>query len=394
MTAIQALKEATRDVHVRTQLRVLHYIGTPPGSGVDTFVLQLSAAQKRAGLLPAIVLDVDGRGAFATGSGIAIHPFPVRRGSELRLPRKLGAPLLRLRRVRQLITLLRKSDILHVHEGILAFDAFVAARIAGTKAIIVTHHGSLTFHRTYWGPVHKLAFWLEKHWASRIVLPYRALVEEYVSAGIPESRTCVVPFCADEQLFTGKAAEPSPGELKLAIVAGLIGGKGHTVLLSAVARLRPRYPGLQLQIIGGGPMRSELEAEVESLGLRQAVEFQGYVDHSEVPAQLRRCHVIVLPSYVLGETFPVCLLEAMALGLPAIGTRWFGIPDIIADGETGILVEPRDVNTLTTAIERFLTDPAFYSRARQNTLARFREQYASTAVAASYSLFYEAAMGQ
>ena len=58
------------------------------------------------------------------------------------------------------------------------------------------------------------------------------------------------------------------------------------------------------------------------------------------------------------------------------------------------LVEPRDVTALTTAIERFLTDPAFYSRARQNTLARFREQYASTAVAASYSLFYEAAMGQ
>ena len=112
-----------------------------------------------------------------------------------------------------------------------------------------------------------------------------------------------------------------------------------------------------------------------------------------MPAQLLRCHVIVLPSYALGETFPVCLLEGMALGLPAIATRLSGIPDIIADGETGILVEPHNVDALTTAIEGFLTDPAFYSRARQNALARFREQFASTAVAASYSLFYEAAMG-
>ncbi len=106
------------------------------------------------------------------------------------------------------------------------------------------------------------------------------------------------------------------------------------------------------------------------------------------------CHVIVLPSYMPGETFPVCLLEGMAVGLPAIGTRWFGIPDIIADGETGILIEPRDVDALTAAIERFLADPAFYSRAHQNALVRFRERYTSTAVAASYSSLYEAATNE
>ena len=375
-------------------MRVLHYIGITTWSGVDTFVLQLCAAQKRAGLLPAIVLDGDGREAHAAGRGIPIHTFPVRQGSELRLPRKLGASLLRLRRVRQLVHLLRKSDILHVHEGINAVDAFVAAQIAGIKAIIVTHHGSLTFHRTYWRPIHKFSFWLEKRWASRVVLPYRDLVDEFIDAGIHKSRTCVVPFCVDEQLFTGIAAEPRPGALKLAIAARLVGGKGHTALLSAVAQLRPRHPGLQLLIIGDGPMRSELEAEVERLGLSRAVEFQGHVDHSEMPGQLRRCHIIALPSHMLGETFPVCLLEGMALGLPAIGTRWFGIPDIVADNETGILVEPQDVNALTTAIERFLTDPALYARARQNALARFREHYASTAVAASYSSLYQAAMRQ
>ncbi len=208
-----------------------------------------------------------------------------------------------------------------------------------------------------------------------------------------KSRMSVTPFCADERSFAGKAAEPSQGELTLAIAAHLNGLKGHAELIAAVARLSPRWPGLQLKIFGDGVKRAELEADVERLGLREVVEFQGHVDHSEMPARLRRCHVIALPSYAGGETFPICLLEGMALGLPAIATRLNGIPDIIADGETGFLVEPRDVDALTTAIERFLTDPAFYSRARQKTLARFHERFASTAVAASYSSLYEATMG-
>ncbi len=186
MTVIEVLQEATRDVSVRTPLRVLHYIGTPPGSGVDTFVLQLCAAQKRAGLFPAIALDLGDRKTFAAGRGVAIHPFPVLQGGELRLPRKLGALLLRLHRVRQLMPLFRKYDILHIHEGVLSLDAFVAARIAGAKAIVVTQHGRLAFHRTYWGATQKLAFLLEKRWASRIVMPYGALAEEYADAGVPE----------------------------------------------------------------------------------------------------------------------------------------------------------------------------------------------------------------
>jgi glycosyltransferase involved in cell wall biosynthesis len=398
-TASAIEKEKSRRPHkmpdAEERLRVLHYIAGFEGTGVETFVLQLCSAQKRADLLPAIVLDLKGREASATGgSGIAIHALPFRQPGEMRLPKKLGTALLRLRRIRRLIHLLRNSDVLHIHEGSYGLEAFVAARIVGCKAIIVTHHVSLTIHSARWRWPEKLTFWLEKRWARRIILPYQALAEEYVGAGVSESRAGVAPFCADERLFTGIAAEPTGGVLKLVMAARLVEGKGHTELFSAIARLRPRYPGLQLQVIGDGPMRPELEAEVARLGLRQVIEFKGYVDLVEAPALLRSCHVIVLPSYMPGETFPVCLLEGMALGLPAIGTRWFGIPDIIADGETGILIEPRDVDALTTAIERFLTDPEFYSRARKNALVRFGEQFTSTAVTASYSSFYEAAMRQ
>jgi glycosyltransferase involved in cell wall biosynthesis len=107
---------------------------------------------------------------------------------------------------------------------------------------------------------------------------------------------------------------------------------------------------------------------------------------------MRTAHGVVLPSYMKGEMFPLCLIEGMALGLPAIGTRFSGIPEIIEDGETGILIEPRDEDALAHAIERFLEEPAFYARARQNTLARFRSRYAATAVARAYVEHYEAAL--
>jgi glycosyltransferase involved in cell wall biosynthesis len=81
----------------------------------------------------------------------------------------------------------------------------------------------------------------------------------------------------------------------------------------------------------------------------------------------------------------------MALGLPAIGTRVAGIPDIIADGETGILIEPRDLTGLARAIEKFLVDTDFLERARTSALMRFKSRYGASAVARAYAEAYDAA---
>jgi len=96
----------------------------------------------------------------------------------------------------------------------------------------------------------------------------------------------------------------------------------------------------------------------------------------------------VLPSWMEGETFPLCLLEAALIGLPAIGARWHGIPSIIEDGRTGFLVTPQDPHDLAEAIDRFLTDPLLYpamsARARQRALAN----YTAGKVAETYSALY------
>jgi glycosyltransferase involved in cell wall biosynthesis len=82
----------------------------------------------------------------------------------------------------------------------------------------------------------------------------------------------------------------------------------------------------------------------------------------------------------------------MALGLPAIATRYSGIPEIVEHGENGILVEPRDADALADAIERFVTNPLFYRQMRQKALARFRAQFASGAVANAYLEHYRQAL--
>lgn len=378
-------------------LRVTHYMGTNffGMTGVETFILQLCAAQKRAGLLPAIAIDLCGREevrAIAAGMGVEVHDLPSQRPGSGRLPRKLATALLRAQRIRTLARILRSADVLHVHAiAISGLDGFLAAGFRRT-AVIVTHHGTLSWCAPRWDLLHDVTFWFEKRTASLIVTPYAAATAEFVARGVPEEQTDVIPFCADEEQFTGIAPMPAPGELTLVMAARMHEGKGQPHLLTAMARLLPRHPGLRLMLIGDGPKRPDVEAEIDRLGLRQVVASKGRVDHQDVPALMRTAHVIVLPSYTSGEMFPVCLLEGMALGLPAIGTRFSGIPDIIEDGKTGILVEPRDDDGLTRAIERFLTEPGFYARARQNALARFRSRYTATVVAGAYAARYAAAL--
>jgi glycosyltransferase involved in cell wall biosynthesis len=382
----------------RPNLRVLHYMGTNFGmTGVETFILQLTAAQKRGGLTPSIAMDLDNRQdvrLIGNDRGIAVHDLPSRGIAENRLPRKLGTVMLRARRIQALQRLLKANDILHIQAvGISCLDGFVAAALTGVP-IVVTHHGTLSWFAAQRDRLADVTFWIEKRLASTIAMPYATAVAELTDEGIPSDQCRVIPFCVDEQAFSGISKQPRDGELTLALVARMVEGKGHIDLLRALSKLSPRYPGVRAVFLGDGPMRGPIEAEIDRLGLRQIVECKGKVDHREVPAVMRNAQVVVLPTYEAGEMFPLCLLEGMALGLPAIGTRWSGIPDIIEDGVTGIIVEPRDEVSLAGAIERFLTEPRFFAQAREAARARVRARFTATVVAESYAESYLAALSR
>ncbi|WFU79113.1 glycosyltransferase family 4 protein [Bradyrhizobium sp. CIAT3101] len=382
----------------RRAVRVLHYMGTNFGmTGVETFILQLVAAQKRRGFTPSIVMELSNRlevRRIAGEHGVVVHDLPKREVVSRRVPRKVATAMLRIRRVQALYALLKDNDVLHIQAvGLSGLDGFVAAALA-RKPVVVTHHGTLSWFAPQRDLLAEVTFWMERRIASRIVMPYEAALAEMTAEGVPADQSKVIPFCVDEELFSGASMPSAEDEFTLVLVARMVAGKGHGECLRALAKLSPRYPKIRAVFIGDGPTRDEIEQEIDRLGLRKIVSCKGKVDHREVPRLLRDAKVIVLPTYEPGEMYPLCLLEGMALGLPAIGTRWSGVPDIIDDEVTGIIVEPKDEDGLAWAIERFVADPEFLARAREKSLARIRSRFTATIVADSYAELYRDAIAE
>jgi glycosyltransferase involved in cell wall biosynthesis len=136
------------------------------------------------------------------------------------------------------------------------------------------------------------------------------------------------------------------------VVARLEAEKGHPTLLEAWPSVLRRVPLARLLVVGEGSRRSELEAQAAALGLDGTVVFTGRRD--DVPAVTAALDVAVLPSY--REAQGLAILEAMALSRPVVASAVGGIPEMIENGRTGLLVPPHDAAALADAIVRLLTD--------------------------------------
>jgi glycosyltransferase involved in cell wall biosynthesis len=162
--------------------------------------------------------------------------------------------------------------------------------------------------------------------------------------------TRVVHFGADLP-----AAQPRRHDrVTLVTLAHLQSRKRHAVVLHAIADMAPeRRPNYV--VIGDGPGRDPLKALADRLGLRDKVRFLGQLPHSEALSEAWRCHLYVMPS--VEEPFGVAYIEAMAGGLPAIGSRGEGGPeDIAAAGDGMLLVDPDDHRALARLLEEMLAD--------------------------------------
>ena len=162
-----------------------------------------------------------------------------------------------------------------------------------------------------------------------------------------------IVHCGVDPARYGRGDQP-PGQ-HLVFVGRLAAVKGVAVLLRSIADLGADHPDLRLTLIGDGPERAGLETLSHDLGLDAQVTFAGAKTQAEVAETLKTADIFVLPSFA--EGVPVVLMEAMASRLPVITTRIAGIPELVEDGRSGLLVPPGNQGALTDAIAKLLADP-------------------------------------
>lgn len=176
-------------------------------------------------------------------------------------------------------------------------------------------------------------------------------------------RTRVIRCGVDtERYLSPRPRERNGGAHRMACIASLEEYKGHAYLIRACALLARQGIPFQCDLVGGGELEGRLKAVVAAEGLADRIRFHGRLPQAEVRDILLASDILVLPSIITRtgkmEGLPVVLMEALALEVPVVSTDISGIPELIRDGETGLLVPEKDPAALATGIRRQFEDPA------------------------------------
>jgi glycosyltransferase involved in cell wall biosynthesis len=185
----------------------------------------------------------------------------------------------------------------------------------------------------------------------------------------PSTPLVITPFGVDTSRFAPvQAVDATPGQpLVIGTVKKLERKYGIDTLIHAFARLAPPEGGVppELCLVGEGAQRSELQALTAELGVTQRVHFAGAIPHVQVPERLRSFDIFVAASRLDSESFGVAVIEASACGLPVVVTRTGGLPEVVREDETGLIVERENPSELAQALQRLLGDAGLRARLGQ-----------------------------
>jgi glycosyltransferase involved in cell wall biosynthesis len=284
-------------------------------------------------------------------AGVARHDLGARR---------LADPAAFLR----LIRLLRRDayDLVHAHGQDAAVLA-AAARVFHPAPLVITRHVLEEPADGWRQRARARAAVTALRRADALVAVSGATAAALVRiAGVPREGVRVIPNGVELERFAALGPTGARSEVRRALGAGpddplvlvpavLRAGKGHDVLLDAMARIRAQVPRARLLIAGAGPLEAALRERGRVQG--EAVVFLGH--REDIPALLDAADLVVLPS--MAEALPTALMEAAAAGRPVVSTRVGGVEEVVADRHTGLLVPPADAPALAEAIVTLLRDP-------------------------------------
>ncbi len=303
-----------------------------------------------------------------------------------------------------------RPDIVHVHNTFPLWSASVlaAANDARIPLVAVLHNYRLTcaspylfrdghpcfdcverrvpwpalLHRCYHDSVGHTAVQVATQTVHRGLSTWARRVDQFLAVSqaagdhlchagvVPREKVYVRPnFLADDP---GPRAE-GDDRGGFVFVGRLVPEKGWETLLDAV-----RIAGVRVRIIGAGPDRDAVAAGIRVRGIEREVELAGPCSRAEVLDELRRARALVLPS-LWEEPLPMVLIEASAVGTPMIASQVGGVPEVVDDGETGLLVPPGDRKSLAAALTRAQDDPATFAAMGRAARRRWEERFSAEA---------------
>lgn len=317
---------------------------------------------------------------------------------------RLNLPAFLWQQRRWVARLLRRETFDLIHSHWVLPQGFFAVRQARRPRVpvVVTAHAGDIFPLRRPGLRALLRYTLER--AAAVTANSRATAAELLQV-TPAVSPVVIPMGVDLERFSPRPERAialrqalAPDGPLILHVGRFAPKKGQTYLLQAIPHILRRWPEARLALIGFGPLEATLESEARALGLDERVRFIGRVPHEEMPDYFAAADVFVLPSIVSpsGDTegLGVVLLEALAAGTPVVASRVGGIPDIVKDGETGLLVEEKQPEALARAILQLLEQPALGRRLVEEGHRHIQQFFSWPGVARRFESLFEEVLSE
>ena len=290
-------------------------------------------------------------------------------------------------------------DLLHAHYAIPhAISAYVARQVLGSSApaIVTTLHGTditLVGNDPSFLPLTRFSI-LE---SDAVTTPSAWLAEAtYRNLDIPRERTIdVIPNFVDTRRFAPAAGPPSAVGARPAVLVHVSNFRSlkrvdDVVAIFAEARRRAPERATTLQLVGEGPEHERIRGLVQAADLDEVVQFLG--ERTDLPAVLRNADLFLLPSE--SESFGLAALEAMSCGVPVIASRVGGVPEVVIDGETGLLAPVGDIAAMAAHVVRLLADAPLRARLGHAARARAETVFPLEATVSKYEDLYRRLLDQ
>lgn len=290
--------------------------------------------------------------------------------------------------IARLAALVRRErvSLVHTHSSIDGWIGGMAARLTGVP-VVRTRHVSIAIRRG-WNPVYTRL-------ADRVITSGEAIRRIVLQAGVKPERVIAIPAGVHLEAFPfgarskDLAASLGLGSPVFGSIAMFRGSKGHAHLIEAFGLVRAAHPGASLLLVGEGIRRAWVEGLAREAKLGDAVVFTGF--RQDVPALLGCMDCFVLAS-TRTEGVPQSLLQAFAAGVPVVASGIGGVPEVVTDGVTGLLVKPESAPELAQAMESVVADPGAAARRARAARALAESRFSHTAAVARLIELYESVL--